>query len=227
MFYRLRNPQLLGGSCLLMPLAYFIGQLAAQLASKAPYSMREQTISELGFTACGEFTNPISHATHYVCSPLHAVLNSSFVLAGTGIVGGSWFAVAPQWPGRRMRSVGIVLVLLAGCALVGAGLTPGDKWPSLHKIAGGIQFSAQTFGMVLLGFAALRHKRSLAWLSLACGFTAFIGLGFQGTPPFYLLGHGGWQRIAAYPVMIWSIVIGVSTIRQFGSKTPESSLYGN
>src|SRR5262245_43218722 len=82
--------EFVGALFLLLPLAYFVGQGVAQLASRAPYSAWDQTISELGVTTAGPFTNPITKESVYIDSPLHLVMNSAFVLYGVGVLVGVW-----------------------------------------------------------------------------------------------------------------------------------------
>jgi Protein of unknown function (DUF998) len=200
--------KLLGAISLLLPVAYFLGQVIAQSASRGPYRVREQTISELGVTTPGSFTNPITKVSHDIDSPLHAVMNASFVLFGVGVVVGLWLIIRPLWPGRRLRKAGLVLICLCGFALILAGFAPGDVRPTLHYIAGGFQFPAQNIGMILLGLAAIRTRPGLGWFTLLCGLVGMAGLVFQGTPPHVGLGYGGWQRVAAYPFAIWNITMG-------------------
>jgi hypothetical membrane protein len=208
-----RDTQVLVGQIfLLLPLAYFAGQVVAQLASRAPYSAWEQSISELGVTTSGTFTNPITKQSVYIDSPLHAVMNSAFVLYGVGVLVGVLCAIRPMWPGRHLRKFGLVLVGLCGPALILVGLSPGDVRPTLHYIAGGYQFPAQNTGLILLGFAAIRTRPGLGWFTLLCGIVGMTGLIFQGRPPHVGLGYGGWQRVAAYPSAIWAISIGVYSL---------------
>jgi len=206
---------LVGALCLLLPLAYFAGQFIAQSASRAPYDPWGQTISELGVTKPGEFTNPVNKESFYIDSPLHAVMNGAFILYGVGVTVGVWLVVRPMWPGRRMRKVGLALVGLCGPALIVAGLSPGNVRPIPHYIAGGYQFPAQNIGMMLLGLAAIRTKPLLGWFTLACGVVGFVGLCFQGTPPYVGLGYGGWQRVAAFPFAIWTITMGVVALAAY------------
>jgi hypothetical membrane protein len=210
-----KSRKLIGAISLLLPLAYFLGQVIAQSASRAPYSVREQTISELGVTTRGTFTNPITKVSHHIDSPLHVVMNASFVLFGVGVLLGVWLIIRPLWPGRRLRKVGLVLVGLCGLALVLAGFAPGDVRPTLHYIAGGFQFPAQNIGMILLGLAAIRTRPSLGWFTLLCGLVGMAGLIFQGTPPHVGLGYGGWQRVAGYPFAIWNITIGATALASY------------
>lgn len=60
-----------------------------QIASKAPYSLADNDISDLGSTTCG----PINAFTYhgYACSPLHVVMSGAFVALGVltllGVIG--------------------------------------------------------------------------------------------------------------------------------------------
>src|SRR5262245_13061902 len=216
--------RLIGAISLVLPVAYFIGQVIAQLASRAPYSVREQTISELGVTTSGSFTNPITKVSHYIDSPLHTVMNASFVLFGVGVLLGVWLTIRPMWPGRRLKTAGLVLVGLCGPALVLAGFAPGDVRPNLHYIAGGCQFPAQNIGLILLGLAAIGTKPSLGWFTLLCGVVGMVGLVFQVTPPYVGLGYGGWQRVAGYPFAIWNITMGALALAAYTPRSVRSGV---
>jgi hypothetical membrane protein len=51
---------------------FFADQAIVQAASAAPYSLTTNLISDLGNTACGSD----------ICSPLHAFMNTTFVVVG-------------------------------------------------------------------------------------------------------------------------------------------------
>jgi hypothetical membrane protein len=68
---------LLGGGSWILTLLYFIGQAVAQAAWTTPYSLIDNRVSDLGNTACGR-----TLANTYICSALHAVMNTTFVLTG-------------------------------------------------------------------------------------------------------------------------------------------------
>ncbi|BCT75037.1 hypothetical protein SCMU_08790 [Sinomonas cyclohexanicum] len=61
---------------------FFVAEAATIAAWRgpAPYSRRLNFISDLGQLSCG------IHGTREVCSPLHALMNTSFVLQGLGMV---------------------------------------------------------------------------------------------------------------------------------------------
>ena len=67
-----------GGAFWLLSLEFFLGQAIAQLAwTGSPYSLYNNVISDLGITVCETVKGD------YLCSPLHNVMNASFILAGT------------------------------------------------------------------------------------------------------------------------------------------------
>jgi hypothetical protein len=68
----------------LLGLEELVGQAIAQAAWTTPYSLSQDYISDLGVTRCGTYR--ILGETSYICSPLHDVMNVSFVLAGLFMV---------------------------------------------------------------------------------------------------------------------------------------------
>src|SRR5579863_4656835 len=67
----------------MLSVQYFMTQVAVALAWSQPYSLLRNTISDLGNTACGPYGD------RFVCSPLHAWMNASFVTLGISMVAGS------------------------------------------------------------------------------------------------------------------------------------------
>jgi len=99
---------LLGGASWILTLLYFIGQLVAQAAWKTPYSLLDNRVSDLGNTECGR-----TLANAYICSPLHAVMNATFVVTGVLILLGL-FVTRSIWPRRRLTTWGLILLGVAG-----------------------------------------------------------------------------------------------------------------
>ena len=66
-----------GGLCWLLSLEFFVGQAVAQAAwTGAPYTLVNNEVSDLGITVCETVKG------QYLCSPLHTLMNASFILAG-------------------------------------------------------------------------------------------------------------------------------------------------
>lgn len=93
---------LLGGGSWILTLLYFIGQAVAQGAWTTPYSLIDNRVSDLGNTACGR-----TLANTYICSPLHAVMNTTFVLTGVLILVGL-FLTRSIWPQRRLTTWALI-----------------------------------------------------------------------------------------------------------------------
>jgi hypothetical membrane protein len=198
---------MLGGMCWIATLEFFAAQAVAQAAWKGPgYSLAGNPISDLGVTACGRIT--IAGQASYYCSPLHDIMNASFVVTGILMLLGLYLTL-PLWPARRLARWGIALFSLAGIGKIVVGLAPGNIHYALHS-AGGLGIIFGNAGMMLLGSAmAGAGDRWLRWLPVSLGI-----LGLAGEVLF--LGHralggggGAAERIADYPAFAWMLVLGV------------------
>src|SRR5580704_160043 len=91
---RLNRETMLGGALWILTIVFLVGQVIAASAWKGPpaYSVLNDAISDLGVTACG--TVSIAGTPGYYCSPLHDVMNASFVLTGVFITLGVYFTRA-------------------------------------------------------------------------------------------------------------------------------------
>ncbi len=197
-----------GAIALTLVLLYFVGQFITQLGMKSPpYTIRDNTISELAVTSCGPFENPTLHQTVVACSPLHDVMNGAFIIYGTLITIGL-ILTYPIWPKRKLTKVALFLLILSGICIVIAGFAPGNSNLTLHTVAASIQFLAQNIGLLLLGIGIRKTHKKLGWLTIIAGSIGLVGVVMSGTPPFALLGYGGWQRVGVYPFPLWAIGIG-------------------
>jgi hypothetical membrane protein len=199
-----------GGICWIATLEFFAVQAIAQAAWKGSgYSLAGNPISDLGVTACGEIT--IAGQPGYYCSPLHALMNASFVATGILMLLGLYL-IRPAWPGGRLARWGAALFALAGIGKIIVGLAPGNVNYGLHSL-GGLGVILANIGMILLGSAASgTNDRWMPRLSV------FLGvLGLAGEVFFFAHrafgGAGAAERVADYPVFVWMIVLGVCCVR--------------
>lgn len=213
-----------GTACLLLLSIFFIGQVITQFSTTTPYSIKNQSISSLGITVCENFKEPQTQQQFYVCSPLHLVMDATFILTGLLTMLATTLVVRPLWPGRKARSVGIFLLFFGGIEEVVAGFSPLDLNPFLHSLSGGLAITALNIGMLLLGFAAIKSHRLLGSYALAWGTIGMIGFFMSGTPPYVWLGYGGWERVAGYAFPLWGISMGAYWFIQLKilEKTPFS-----
>lgn len=188
---------------------FFIGQAIAQLGVTAPYSISRQAISELGMTACGNFIQPQTGLSMYVCSPLHWVFNGSLILHGILTMLATTLAIHPLWPGGLLRKIGLILLFLGGIEAVVAGFSPQNLELVAHMIASGLAIAALDIGLILLGLSALKEQPRIGWFALICGTIGMTGYIMTSKPPYIWLGYGGWERVAGYAFTLWGICMGV------------------
>ena len=214
---------LVGGGAWILTAVYFVGQGIAQAAWRTPYSLIDNRISDLGSTTCGTTV-----ANTYICSPLHAVMNSTFVLTGVLILVGL-FLTWSVWPRRRLTTWGLVLLGVAGAGTILIGLSPENVNVFVHLV-GALNIPAGNVAMILLGLAIWRDRRGMAWFSLLAGVVGLLGM-LAGPFLVILTGHGGGlaERIALYPLIIWLIVFGLSVVadrvrRRSGEVLPQAEM---
>ena len=154
---------------------YMVAQLVAAAAWKPPYSWHSDYISDLGNTACGMFAVP--HATSaYVCSPLHAVMNASFVVAGLLTIVGT-VLLRRWWPAGRLTMIGLVLLVAAGLGKIVVGVVPENANAGLHLL-GAFNLPVGSVAILLLSLAVRRTARVIS----ASG-VVVAGVGLAGRVP--------------------------------------------
>jgi hypothetical membrane protein len=150
-------------------------------------------------------------ANTIICSPLHAVMNLTFVLTGVLILVGL-FLTRSMWPRRRLTAWGLVLLGVAGAGTMLVGLSPENVNVVLHVI-GALNIPAGNVAMILLGLAIWRDRQGMASFSVVAGVVGLLGM-LAGPFLVILTGHGGGlaERIALYPLIIWLIVFGIGIV---------------
>lgn len=199
-----------GGTCWALTLVFFVGQAVAQAASTVPYSLWANYISDLGNTACGPFSLGSYHMD--VCSPLSGVMNATFVVTGLLTSAGA-LGTWPAWPRRRLTTLGLVLLVLAGAGEVLAGFQPENTSLTLHAVGGLFGIAGANLGVLLLGAGVWRVRRLAAVLSMAVGVVGLVSFALTSSAPSMSLGIGLLERLAAYPVTVWMIVVGAYLLR--------------
>jgi hypothetical membrane protein len=205
------NRPLAGAIAWILALQFFVIQGVVQAAWTTPFSLAHNMISDLARETCG----PLSRAPgiDVACSPWHALMNASIILNGILIPLGvlltrSW------WPKHRAMTIALAMIALTGPGHFLVGLFPSDTGPLGHLIGAGSILALGNPGMVVGGLAAWRERRSNAIASLLLGIT-----GITGTLLFlYLIdlgiGLGGMERVAFYPLTLWSGFQGIAIARQ-------------
>jgi hypothetical membrane protein len=215
--HRMRLLALWGGAVFVVStIQYGIAQVVAASAWDPAYSWTDNFISDLGNTSCGAFA--VHGATSYVCSPLHGVMNASFVVGGLLTITGTlllWNA----WPARPMATAALVLWLASGVLKIVVGVAPENTIASLHLL-GALNLPLQSIAIVLLSVVILRDQRTLAGFGLVVGVVslaaACLSTAAQTAGPALNLGlgAGGMERLAGYPGNLWMAVVGIVVIAQ-------------
>ncbi|HEX4774036.1 MAG TPA: DUF998 domain-containing protein [Candidatus Saccharimonadales bacterium] len=192
---------LIGPSFWIVSLQYFLIQLIAALAWARPYSLSRNTISDLGNTACAQY------GSRFVCSPLHLLMNVSFVLLGCTMIAGSSL-IYQEFREGKAAIVGFAFMTIAGLGTILVGLFPENTIGPLHLSGAALVFLIGNLGIIILGIS-LDIPKPLRLYTILSGIVAL-----SATILFFIhqnlgLGSGGIERFAAYPQTIWLIIFGL------------------
>jgi hypothetical membrane protein len=202
-----------------LAIQFFIVQVIVQAAWTTPFSLMANYISDLGNTTCAPY--PVD-SNMYVCSPWHAGMNASFIVQGVIILLGAAL-IYRAFPAGQTRTVGLVLLALAGPGSILVGLFPENVNITLHTIGAAAHFVSGNLGIAVLGIAiaAAHRQTALAVYSITSGSVGLLATALFISGNYLGTGIGGMERIAAYPLPLWLIVVGVSQLR-YGSETNNS-----
>lgn len=181
---------------------YFIVQpVVAAAWRNHSYSLRHNTISDLANTACGRYGGS------YVCSPLHALMNVSFIVLGLTMFFG---AVLLYHEFRRspLSATGFTGMALAGLGTLLVGLFPENTVALLHIIGAALPFLVGNVSIGVLGLA-LPLPRWFKLYSLATSAVTLSALALLLGGWYLGIGDGGMERIVSYPQTLWLIAFGI------------------
>jgi hypothetical membrane protein len=211
--------QYIGAWSVLSVLQYFAAETAVigAWAGPQPYDRRTGYISDLGAVNCGIYDG------RGVCSPLHWLMNASFVVQGLGMFLGAVLlssgllcvaakAGARVRPGRRKPWLAAVWVrVFTGAAGVGTmlvGLVPEDAGSAFHFTGAVMYFLAGAAALVVLGSLWLRQT-PLGWFILVCGAVSLLALVAGGLTRMDVPEPGTLERLMGYPVTVGMAAAGL------------------
>lgn len=181
-------------------LQYFIAQVVVALAWTTHYSILQNVISDLGNTACGPYSGRI------VCSPLHGLMNTSFIVLGITMAIGSTL-IYREFREQSGSFIGFGFMGLAGLGTILVGLFPENTIASLHFLGALLPFLIGNIGLVVLA-RVLDIPKNLRSYTLISGVISLVALAFFESNTYLGFGPGGMERIVAYPQTIWLIIFG-------------------
>jgi hypothetical membrane protein len=149
-------------------LQYFIAEAIAISGWPGSYSLRENYISDLGAAHCGASAGGPVGAQSVICSPLHLLMNASFLLQGLLIVFGA-LLVRPSFPKRGLWTAAMRLIGFAGVGVFVVGLAPEDVAPKLHFVGAVANLVCCNAGMAAMGIAMLHWNDGALRIRLSGG----------------------------------------------------------
>lgn len=186
---------------------YFIVQWVVAAAWTIPFSLRQNFISDLGNTSCAPY------AGRAVCSPLHDVMNLSFVVLGISVLVGG-LALAATMPRRSAAYYALVTYAITGIGTILVGFFPENTISLVHVAAAALPFTVGNVSLMVLGLSQGFGGRALRSYTFLTGAIALVALGCFQAGIHGMLGHGGMERLVAYPQTIWMIVVGLHYLKQ-------------
>lgn len=180
---------------------FFITQFIVAHNWATRYSLRNNTISDLGNTACGVYSG------RYVCSPLHAWMNASFIVLGCTMVIGS-VLIYHEFRHSRDTAIGFGFMALAGLGTVLVGIFAENTNASLHELGAALPFVVGNLALLVLGLALGLGPRFRIYTMLS-GIIALIAFALFGAHMYLGFGEGGMERVVAYPQTIWLTMFGL------------------
>jgi hypothetical membrane protein len=202
----------------ILSLEFIVGQAVAQAAWHTPYSLLTNSISDLGNTACGTWPPAsvnlarLGLSAGYVCSPLHSVMNASFIVTGVLILLGTYLTRS-QWPRRRLTTWGMALLAVAGVGKVIVGLVPENTVILLHFLGALLGIPCALIGILLLGLATWNTRRGVAVASLVMAVIGLLGAVVTKLATGGLHEIGLAERLMEYPIIVWMVLMGLVFIR--------------
>ncbi|MFK0007107.1 DUF998 domain-containing protein [Paenarthrobacter sp. NPDC090520] len=216
----------IGGWAQLSVVQYFAAEAAVidAWAGPEPYSRATGYISDLGAISCGIYED------RSVCSPLHVLMNASFVVQGLALILGAVFLTAgllcvaarPGVPARRFHGeaprviaqhwiLAVAIRILTGVAGVGTvlvGLVPEDFGSPWHFAGALMFFIGGGFALILLGILWLRQT-PVSWFLAASGALCIGALVVGGLTRMDVPEPGILERLMGYPVTIGLAAAGL------------------
>lgn len=184
---------------------FFVAHAVVQAAWPTPYSGAENYISDLGAVRCGDV----------VCSPLHAVMNTAFVLQGVLLAAGT-VLTAGAWPAGPGRWVWQGLVAVSGVSWVVVGLVPEDVDGTLHAAGALPGFVASNVALLVAATSAATRTRPVcraaAGVLGGAGVAGLVLLAVATAHPDGPVGVGAAERLVVFPLQVWALVVGVALL---------------
>lgn len=184
--------------------------LAWDSARAGGYRPGQRAISDLGATTCTSVD--YADGARAVCSPLHDLVNVSWVLSGLLLAVGA-ILLCSRLPGRA-GTAAAALLGVGGLSLTATGLVPVDVDLELHLLVALPAFLVLNLALLLAARSLPSRERLLRRTAAALGVlgllaaAATVAWGAVGGP------LGAYERLATYAAPIWVLLAGFSWARR-------------
>ncbi|OFE15637.1 hypothetical protein BA895_21975 [Humibacillus sp. DSM 29435] len=195
-----RRFEVVGAFCWLAQPLYIAAELLVAAGASATYSLRDNTISDLGSIGC----------TPALCSPWHPGMNTAFVAFSLLRVAGALLLLPSGRPGRPGRAAvtATVLWLVSGVFSAAIGFVPVDQHPSLHVLVAVPVFVTQPVAVLATALAFKGTHRGLTASGVMVGIGCLVGAGAFLVASAGVSWVGFWERFALWPAYPWLAVVG-------------------
>lgn len=171
-----------------------------------PYSFLHHTVSDLGYTTCGEEMRPGGILA--TCSPRHLVYNVVGCLISAGVLTGGVLQ-RRRWGDGRMGAAISWLFIIIGVSGIGTAVVPGDVSLTWHTLLALPLFLGQLAVLMLLAMALRKTERINAAV-----IGAVLAVSVVGTFLFVaaLAGHGYVgvsERLSAETFYVALLAMGI------------------
>jgi len=202
-----RRSTFIGSILWVLCIQYYVVQVIVAMAWKIPYSIAQNTISDLGNTVCG------AYGGRFVCSPLHGLMNFSFAVLGILMVAGSILISHSFHKSLAMRAA-FSFIVIAGLGTSLVGIFPENTLRTFHIVGAALPFVVGNLGLLWFGFIP-RISRALNYCALIFGLVSLLALILFVTHHYVGIGIGGTERLVAYPQTVWLIIFGVYQLCEY------------
>jgi hypothetical membrane protein len=205
MHFNLGNRGRTGALLWISSLQYFITQLIVIAAWTVPHSFVNNFISDLGNTECGQY------AGLAVCSPLHLLMNASFVTFGLTMAGGA-LLLRKCFAHSTLTDVGFGMMAVAGIGTMLVGLFPENTVGPLHVLGAVLGLGIGNLSVILIGAAARPMQPVLRTYTILSGIVSLTAFALFAAEIYAGIGRGGMERLISYPFTLWMMVSGIAML---------------
>lgn len=193
------------GTAWILSFAYLLAELFTAAAWHTPYSFAQNSISSLGVTTCEVGA----------CSPMHDVMNSTFVALGGLTLVGAFFLHRHIRSGRSKRWI-LALAVVIAVSTAATGLFPANDGTIVHWAAVLPGFVARHVVLALIAWHLWSTNRVVALWSALCATVGVVGAVLMLAQTLHF---GLGERLALYPMPTWMAVTGAAVLLALARRT--------